>query len=161
MSASPHAGTCAGWSVYECVCLKQSVSVVVCPWGAEHVITGSNLMREWNIHELHVALKTKLGASPKVSNGHAYGYKSGLAFNKMKYSTCINIKYFMNVTEEFHFKMRLLPFKKRGIYLCRATPRMKSKTHYWISFVLRKMKYKPRITATNLKYKIKPRQTYV
>ena len=64
-------------------------------------------MRKWNIHELHVALKTKLDASPKVSNGRPYGYKSGLAFNKMKHSTCINIKCCMNVTEEFHFKINL------------------------------------------------------
>lgn len=63
-------------------------------------------MRKWNIHEHCDALKTKLDASQKVSNGHPYKCKSGLAFNKMKHSTCINIKYCMNVTEELHFKIR-------------------------------------------------------
>lgn len=85
-------------------------------------------MRKWNIHERCVALKTKPDASQKVSNGYLYQYESRLAFNKMKQSTCINIKYFMNVTEEFHFKMKHLPFeKKRGIYLSKVTAGMKSK----------------------------------
>lgn len=57
-------------SVYKCACVRARGGVyTVCSsmslGSGGRVITGSNLMRKWNIHERHVALKTKLGASRK------------------------------------------------------------------------------------------------
>lgn len=49
-------------------------------------------MRKWNIHECRVALKTKPVASPKVSDCYPFVGNIRLAFNKVKHSTCINIK---------------------------------------------------------------------
>lgn len=63
-------------------------------------------MWKWNIHERCDALKTKLDASQEVLNGVRTNARAGLAFNKTRPSTCINIKHCMNVTEEFHFKIR-------------------------------------------------------
>lgn len=57
-------------------------------------------MRNWNIHEYNIALKTKLNASQKFSNSSLFTHKSELAFNEMKfYMHC------MNIHEKFSIKI--------------------------------------------------------
>lgn len=88
-----------------------------------------------------------------ISNGHPFGYRGGLAFNKMKDSTCINIKHCMNVTEELHFKMRHLPFGRREKKKTASTG-MRMKNPQQISLVIyfssAKQNVTPDITASIL-----------